>query len=230
MPVGVALFDASGRIVLRDGALAKVWGPAIAARDPKAWGQWEVSDDDGIRIDPAQWPTVLALKGQLSVPGVTATCRAVPGETYRLRSGAIPFEDGRGFRGGLAFLHPIEPDDPRQNALKGYLQDRFAEALVDACVQWCGEQANARGDDTGRDSLTQRETQVLKRIAWGKSYKEIAAELGISVRTVEFHRTGAAEKLGLRSRADMLRYALNHNWLEQAPEAVPLARGRTEGS
>lgn len=58
--------------------------------------------------------------------------------------------------------------------------------------------------------LTPRQREVLQLIAEGKSSKEIAAILNISVKTVEFHRGGIAEILGLSSIADLTRYALHH--------------------
>jgi two-component system response regulator NreC len=61
--------------------------------------------------------------------------------------------------------------------------------------------------------LTARETQVLRALAWGKSNKEIAADLAISVKTVEYHKAKAGEKLGLRTRTDILRHALAQGWL-----------------
>jgi two-component system response regulator NreC len=72
------------------------------------------------------------------------------------------------------------------------------------------------GDDAAmrrRAELTEREEQVLRLIAWGQSNKEVAAKLGISVKTVESYKATALEKLRLRSRTDILRYALAQKWL-----------------
>jgi len=68
--------------------------------------------------------------------------------------------------------------------------------------------------------LTEREAEVLRLIAWGLSNKEIASQLGVSVKTVEYHKARSTEKLQLRSRTDILRYALAQGWLQedQAPE------------
>lgn len=70
------------------------------------------------------------------------------------------------------------------------------------------------------DSLSEREEEVLRAIAWGRSNKEIAAELGLSIKTVESYKAGAVEKLRLHSRADIVRYALARGWLteDNAPE------------
>lgn len=63
------------------------------------------------------------------------------------------------------------------------------------------------------DALTPRERDVLVRIARGLLNKEIAAELGISVRTVEAHRDSLMRKLQLRSVAALTRFALEANLL-----------------
>jgi len=57
---------------------------------------------------------------------------------------------------------------------------------------------------------SQREIAVIQLLSQGKANKEIAAELGISVRTAEAHRANAMRKLGLRSLAELIRYALEH--------------------
>jgi DNA-binding NarL/FixJ family response regulator len=67
--------------------------------------------------------------------------------------------------------------------------------------------------------LTEREKDVLTRLAWGLSNKEIAGELGLSVKTVETYRARISEKLGLRSRTEMVRYALRQGWLNEANPA-----------
>lgn len=53
-----------------------------------------------------------------------------------------------------------------------------------------------------------RESQVLDRIAQGKTSKQIAVELGISLRTVNTHRENIAKKIGSSSLAAMIRYAI----------------------
>jgi DNA-binding NarL/FixJ family response regulator len=64
------------------------------------------------------------------------------------------------------------------------------------------------------DNLSERETEVVRLIAKGYSNKEIAAQLAINAKTVETYKTRSLEKLGLRSRADLVRYALQRGWLQ----------------
>ena len=65
-------------------------------------------------------------------------------------------------------------------------------------------------------ALSERETEVAQRIAQGYTNKEIAAQLTLSVKTVETYRARAMEKLGLESRAALVRYALEHGWLRNS--------------
>ncbi|AEB11108.1 response regulator [Marinithermus hydrothermalis] len=61
--------------------------------------------------------------------------------------------------------------------------------------------------------LTERELEVVRQIAEGKTYKEIAEHLGISEKTVATYRERAAEKLGLKTRAELVRWALERGLL-----------------
>ncbi|MFB6452841.1 response regulator [Bradyrhizobium tunisiense] len=64
--------------------------------------------------------------------------------------------------------------------------------------------------------LTPRESEVLRFIAQGFSNKEIASQLNISIKTVETYKARAVEKLGLFTRADIVRYGVAVGWLNQA--------------
>lgn len=67
---------------------------------------------------------------------------------------------------------------------------------------------------TEREQLTNREQSILLQLAQGKSNKEVALELDISVRTVETHRKNIKRKLGISSTAGLTRYALEHGVLQ----------------
>ena len=62
-------------------------------------------------------------------------------------------------------------------------------------------------------ALTERESEVLRLIAAGYSNKEIAAQLELSVKTVEVHKAKSMRKLGLAGRIDIVRYAILQDWL-----------------
>lgn len=66
------------------------------------------------------------------------------------------------------------------------------------------------------ETLTLRQREVLQLVAEGQTVKEIAATLGISPKTVEFHKTQIMEQLDLYTTADLTKYALTHGLI--APE------------
>ena len=65
-----------------------------------------------------------------------------------------------------------------------------------------------------RDGLSEREHEVLRLLALGHTNQEIAKQLVISVRTAETHRAHIMQKLGLSSRAELVRYALDRGLLQ----------------
>lgn len=73
--------------------------------------------------------------------------------------------------------------------------------------------AGADGSDP-YESLTDREKQVLKLVAEGRSNKEVAEELGISVKTAMTHREHLMEKLGAHSRTDLVRFAIKRGVIQ----------------
>ncbi|HYH82769.1 MAG TPA: response regulator transcription factor [Longimicrobium sp.] len=75
--------------------------------------------------------------------------------------------------------------------------------------------ARTRAGTAPAEALSEREEEVLRRIAWGASNKEIAGQLGISTKTVETYKARISDKLGLRSRSDMVRYAVQQGWLTE---------------
>jgi DNA-binding NarL/FixJ family response regulator len=70
------------------------------------------------------------------------------------------------------------------------------------------EPAGAGDGNDSYEGLTDREKQVLKLVAEGKSNKEVASLLGVSVKTAMSHREHVMEKLGLHNRTDLIRFAL----------------------
>jgi DNA-binding NarL/FixJ family response regulator len=89
-----------------------------------------------------------------------------------------------------------------------YLDPTLAGHVVAGYVRVPATESVLLGAD-----LSERETEVVQRIAQGYTNKEIAAQLNLSVKTVETYRARAMEKLGLESRAALVRYALERGWL-----------------
>ena len=77
--------------------------------------------------------------------------------------------------------------------------------------------SSARVSAGAASELSPREAEVLQLIARGFTNKEIAAQLGITVKTIETHKARAMEKLGLHSRAAIVRLAIEEGWLRESP-------------
>jgi DNA-binding NarL/FixJ family response regulator len=71
-----------------------------------------------------------------------------------------------------------------------------------------------RGDTAPADPLTPRELEIVKLVAEGRTSEEIAQALVISKKTVEHHRSNILEKLGMRDRVDLTRYAIRRGLVE----------------
>jgi DNA-binding NarL/FixJ family response regulator len=93
-----------------------------------------------------------------------------------------------------------------------YLDPALAGKVVKGFVRRSpGEDTAAAGGE-----LSDREVEVVRLTAAGHSNKEVAARLDLSVKTVETYKARALEKLGLETRADLVRYALQRGWLQGA--------------
>jgi two-component system response regulator NreC len=77
------------------------------------------------------------------------------------------------------------------------------------------------GVRAGRDPLSEREHEVLRLLALGHTNHEIAQLLAISMRTAESHRARLMQKLGLSTRAEIVRYALASGELDHELQHVP---------
>ena len=97
----------------------------------------------------------------------------------------------------------------RATAVRGqYLDSALTARVTAGFLAKGGRKAQATGV-----SVSERESEVLRLIAAGYSNKEIAAQLELSVKTVEVHKANAARKLGLKGRIDIVKYALLQGWL-----------------
>jgi two-component system response regulator NreC len=91
---------------------------------------------------------------------------------------------------------------------------KYLDSALTARVAGAFVARHARHGPASPPRITDREAEVLRRIASGHSNKEIAAHLEISIKTVEVHKANAMRKLGLRGRIDIVRYAVLQGWLQ----------------
>jgi DNA-binding NarL/FixJ family response regulator len=86
-------------------------------------------------------------------------------------------------------------------------------AAVSALIRDYLDRAS-QGEETPSDPLTPRELEIVKLVAEGHTTDEIASTLVISKRTVEHHRSHILEKLGMRDRVELVRYAIRRGLVE----------------
>lgn len=113
---------------------------------------------------------------------------------------------------------PMAVDTMKKGAMD-FIQKPFNEEKLVPLVERMLEQARtafaehqqAASRDALLSKLTGREAQVLERIVAGRLNKQIADDLGISIKTVEAHRANIMEKLNANTVADLLKIALGQN-------------------
>jgi DNA-binding NarL/FixJ family response regulator len=84
---------------------------------------------------------------------------------------------------------------------------------VDPAIAAPSPKRAGRPKEGGASGLTDREAEVLKLVALGFTNKEIARQLVIGVKSVETYKARGGEKLGLKTRAALVRYASAQGWL-----------------
>ena len=113
---------------------------------------------------------------------------------------------------------PMAVDTMKKGAMD-FIQKPFQEEalvnLVERMLEQAKEAFSEHQQSASRDALlaklTTREAQVLERIVAGRLNKQIADDLGISIKTVEAHRANIMEKLNANTVADLLKIALGSN-------------------
>ncbi|MEW6194311.1 MAG: response regulator transcription factor [Bacteroidota bacterium] len=109
--------------------------------------------------------------------------------------------------------------------VKGYILKESAVTDIAKCIDAVAEDKfflspqvsnvllsqSSKTKKQSENKLTPAETKILSLIGKGKSSKEIAGELFISIKTVENHRTNICKKLGITGNSALLKYALKHN-------------------
>jgi len=114
---------------------------------------------------------------------------------------------------GFVLKHsaPAELVSAIRAALEGktYLTPQLAGEVLESMKQNPQQEGSSLGD------LTPRQREVLQLAAEGQSAKQIASTLGISPRTVEFHKYQMMEALGLHTNADLIHFAIKHGLVER---------------
>jgi two-component system, NarL family, response regulator NreC len=171
---------------------------------------------DAIRMVEAHRPAVLVL--DLNMPGgsgldaITTLSASTPESAIVV----LTMQDDPAFarralrNGALAFVLKEAADDELLEAVRAaaqgetYLNPRLGARMA----------AEPTSPPEPADDLTERERDVLRRIALGHTNAEIADQLYLSVRTVETHRAHIQQKLSRSSRAELVQYALENKLVQ----------------
>ena len=188
----------------------------LESKDIEVVGEAESGEDALVKV-PAILPDIVVC--DLTLPGlsgivVTKMLRAVVPASTRFIALSMHEEPEyvQGFleAGGSGYVPKSAVETQLLDAIQAVLRGEYyapAKLLAELAKEM------AVPDPYRTVKLTDREHEVVKQIAQGRTYKEIAADLGISEKTVATYRERAAEKLGLKTRAELVRWALEQNML-----------------
>lgn len=213
MSISIVLAD--DHPVVREG-LRRVFA---AATDLNLVG--EAADGlETVRLVESLQPDVLVLDVQMPSLGGLDILSIVQQRSAKTRVVMFSMFAGNDFvlqafrNGALAYV--VKGCDPAHviTAIRKVVAgERFlGPALVDRAVAAYQDKAEASSPDP-HDLLTPREREVIQLTAEGGTGPNIAARLNISARTVEMHRANAMRKLGLKTSADLIRYALRRGMI-----------------
>jgi len=163
-------------------------------------------------------PRVLVL--DLNMPGELSSLEAIPrvgDASPGTRVVVLTMQEDPGFArealraGALGYVLKEAADEELVEAVRRaaagetYLNPKLGVALATAAPEQSGPP----------DGLSEREVEILRLVALGHTNAEIADQLFLSVRTVESHRARIGQKLLLSTRAELVRYALDHRMLDE---------------
>jgi DNA-binding NarL/FixJ family response regulator len=219
VPAAIRIVVADDHAIVRDGLRALIeTQPDLevvgeARNGQEAWQRACELDPDVLILD-------------VSMPGVggAEAAERVARDCPRVRILALTMHEERGYvtrllRGGVVgYVLKRTASAELVRAIRAvaaggvYVDPSLAGALLTGPPQRAVRAGSAVYQERIRD-LTAREGEVLKLVARGHSNKEIAAALEVSVKTVETHKSNAMTKLGLTSRAALVRFAIGEGWL-----------------
>lgn len=186
--------------------------------------------DDGEhawRLTCALRPDVLVLDLSMPAGGGAAAAERVARDCPEVRVLALTMHEERGYvtrllragAGGYLLKRTAAAElvrAIRTLAAGGtYVDPSLAGALLTEPGRASRAKPAERADGAGVAAApTPREAEVLRLVAHGHSNKEIAAALELSVKTIETHKANAMTKLGLRSRAAVVRFGMDQRWFD----------------
>ncbi len=210
-----------------DHAILRAGLRALLSAEPDCEVVGEAGDGaEALAVAQERLPDVILL--DLSMPGLGGleALRELKQRLPRAKVLVLTMHDDEGYlyqvlqAGASGYLLKRAADSELLAAIRAvhrgdtYLYPSLAKALVEDYLKLsAGGHLKGIADKEAFDGLSPREREVLRLIAQGHTNQEIAGLLVVSVKTVETHKARITQKLGLRSRADLVRYALRKGLL-----------------
>lgn len=180
---------------------------------------------EGLKAVVAAHPCLLVVGEAATGPAAAALAGTLDPDVVVLDGSLAAGAAAEGLGLGRRVLVLIaDGEDARGLDAAGWVPKWAPAAEVVAAVRAvaAGNSYRPRVPAAGPADLSAREEQVLRLIAVGYGNKEIAARMDLSVKTVETYKARATEKLGLRSRVELMRWAVRRGWLTDAGLAEPV--------
>jgi DNA-binding NarL/FixJ family response regulator len=211
------IFLVDDHVVVREGLKALVNAqPDMEVIDEAGDGQTACQEI------PQQRPDVVVL--DVSMPGMSGaeTAERLKEECPQVKVLALTVHEDKGYlrqlleAGAVGYVLKRAAAEELIRAIRTvagggvYLDPALAAKVVGGFVR----KPQGKSSHTEAD-LSDREAEVVRLVAAGHSNKEIAGRLDLSVKTVETYKARSLEKLGLHSRADLVRYAMQRGWLQE---------------
>jgi two-component system, NarL family, invasion response regulator UvrY len=202
-------------VIADDHPLIRAGFREIAARDPAIKVVGEAGDGAALReVLRKTGADVVALDINMPGPGFEALIRGIREEFPRVHVLIVSmYAEGelalQAFRAGAAgYVTKGEAEVELLAAVRKVA--RGGKYVTPSLAEWLATEL-ADGRVPGKERLSARERQVLRLLADGKSYKEIAAQLAVSAKSVGTYRSRLLSKLHLKTTADLIRYAVEHD-------------------
>jgi DNA-binding CsgD family transcriptional regulator len=126
-------------------------------------------------------------------------------------AGRAPLKHGDAIAIGAQKLEVIEEEERLRRAAMSTVGHEDASRRLEEALR---EKTGRRGLPEELRQLSPRELEVLKLVAHGHTHKEIAEKLRVSVKTIETYRARIASKMGLKTRAELVKYAIGAGLLQ----------------
>jgi DNA-binding NarL/FixJ family response regulator len=196
---------------------------ALLARETDIQVIDEASDGfQAVRMAKEHLPDVVVMDAQLpGLSGIEAT-RAIRQACPRTEVLVMTMHDNSHFvismlkAGARGYLLKESAAPDLANAIRSV--NRGQSVLHPSITRIVVDQVNSGNSHlTGADALTYRERQILELVAVGKTSREIAQMLGLSVKTVDNHRTHILQKLQARNKVEAITIAMQRGLIQMTP-------------